>query len=168
MFLRVLCPRLYSAPLLQKPKQQSSQTSAFPVRFTTTCPSRVALPIYRVGADTELSSQRPIQSLAYETSSSAVIPYTSSAYSHIQNSGLASCLYEIEGTQAIVRADVFSLVIKGFLTLHFNIAFWKPNKKRQQSVPHKAPESRQTPAVRFAYLGMNLTYIKEIQSQQKG
>lgn len=119
MFLRVLCPRLYSAPLLQKPKQQSSQTSAFPVRFTTTCPSRVALPIYRVGADTELSSQRPIQSLAYETSSSAVIPYTSSAYSHIQNSGLASCLYEIEGTQGIVRADVFSLVIKGFLTLHF-------------------------------------------------
>lgn len=75
----------------------SSRTSTFLARLTTTRPVGVALPIYRVGADTNSGSQRPIQSLAYEISSSAVIPYTSSAYSHIQSPVFTSCLCKIEG-----------------------------------------------------------------------
>lgn len=73
---------------------------------------RVALPIYRVGADTDRGSQRPIQSLAYEISSSAVIPYTSSAYSHIQNPVFTSCLCEIEEKLGTDRVGVFLLVFK--------------------------------------------------------
>lgn len=93
---RALCP-----PLLHHSSQSntalSSRTSAFLARLTTNRPVGVALPVYRVGADTNTGSQRPIQSLAYEISSSAVIPYTSSAYSHIQSPVFTSCLCKIEG-----------------------------------------------------------------------
>lgn len=58
----------------------------FPERLTTTRPAQVTLPICCVGADTQPGSQSLIQSTAYEFSSSSAIPYTSSAYSHIQNS----------------------------------------------------------------------------------
>lgn len=60
----------------------------FPERLTTTRPAQVTLPIFCVGADTHPGSQSPIQSTAYEFSSSSVIPYTSSAYSDIQNSSI--------------------------------------------------------------------------------
>lgn len=112
---------LTSSPLLHHSSRSNtalpSQTSAFPARLTTARPAGVALPVYRVGADTDSSSQRPIQSLAYEISSSAVIPYTSSAYSHIQNPVFTSCLCEIEGKLGTDRADVFLFTFKGFLSL---------------------------------------------------
>lgn len=60
----------------------------FPERLTTTRPAQVTLPICCVGADTHPGSQSPIQSTAYEFSSSSVIPYTSYAYSDIQNSSI--------------------------------------------------------------------------------
>lgn len=166
MFLRVLCPRLYSAPLLQKPKQQSSQLSD--VRFPGT-------------VDHNLSIQGRLTHLPRGSGYRVELTETHSKPC-IWNLFLCSdtlhfiCIF----TYSELRAGFLSIRDRGntghsqswcvFISYQrvFDIAFWKPNKKRQQSVPHKAPESRQTPAVRFAYLGMNLTYIKEIQSQQKG
>lgn len=119
-FHRVLCPHLNSTPPPQHPEQQSSLLSDLRLslaRLTTTRPARVVLPVYRVGADTDTGSQRPIQSLAYEISSSAAIPYTSSAYSHIQNPVFTSCLCEIEGKLGTDKVGVFLLVFKGFLLL---------------------------------------------------
>lgn len=65
-------------------------------------------PFTGVGADTAAGSQRPIQSLAYEISSSAVIPYTSSAYSHIQNPVFTSW----QGKLGTDKVGVFLLVFQ--------------------------------------------------------
>lgn len=123
---------LTSTPLLQpqQPDQQkpfSSRTSAFPgdcCVLTTTRPGPgVALPVYRVGADTDAGSQRPIQRLAYEIPSSAVIPYTSSAYSHIQEpgvdflSGRDIAEWRSGGRLGTDEAAVFSFIFKGVLSL---------------------------------------------------
>ncbi len=119
-FHRVLCPHVYSTPPPQQPEQQSSLLSDLqPSEWGWPQPvqPRVALPVYCVGADTGTGSQRPIQSLAYEISSSAMIPYTSSAYSHIQNPVYTSCLCEIEGKLGTDKLGVFSLVFKRFLSL---------------------------------------------------
>lgn len=125
---------LTSTPLLRHSSRSnralSSQTSAFPVRLTTTRPARVALPVYCVGADTGTVSKRPIQSLAYEIPSSAVIPYTSSAYSHIQDPVSTSCLCEIEGKLGTDKLGVFLLVFKGFLSLELG------NLPRGSRTPH--------------------------------
>lgn len=100
-----LCVFTDFSVLTSRPHQPEEQGSSLPLRPTTTRPARVALPVYGVGADTDAASQRPIQSPAYEISSSAAIPYTSSAYSHIQSPAFTSCLGEIErkpGTDKIV------------------------------------------------------------------
>lgn len=120
-----------------------SQISTFPARLTTTRPAQVALPVYRMGADTDTGSQRPIQSLAYEISSSAVIPYTSSAYSHIQNPVLASCLCEIEGKLDTDKVGVFLL---GFKRVSV-IGSLKPTKG-QQNVLHKTPQTGRASVMR--------------------
>lgn len=111
-FYKVLCPHLHYCS-----QRNKTRSSPFPERLTTTCPARVALPVSRVGADTDAGSQRPIHRLAYKISSSAVIPYTSSAYSHIQNPVFTSCLCEIQGKRGTHEAGVFSLLFKGFLSM---------------------------------------------------